>query len=92
MDRPAMTRFHTDKISRLIALVPFVLVACGGPGDVLFAQNNLFTTTVVADFDEPWAMAFLPDGRLLVSEKRGALKLYTTDRETLTIAGIPEVE
>ncbi len=32
-----------------------------------------FQATTVADFDEPWAMTFLPDGSLLVSEKRGAL-------------------
>lgn len=27
-----------------------------------------FQATTVADFDEPWAMTFLPDGSLLVSE------------------------
>lgn len=26
------------------------------------------TTIAVATFDEPWAMAFLPDGRVLVTE------------------------
>ncbi|MET0717164.1 MAG: PQQ-dependent sugar dehydrogenase, partial [Pseudoxanthomonas sp.] len=34
-----------------------------------------FQSTPVAQFKEPWAMTFLPDGRLLVSEKKGALKL-----------------
>ena len=34
-----------------------------------------FTTTVVANLQQPWAMTFLPDGRLLVTEKKGALKV-----------------
>src|SRR3546814_16620873 len=34
-----------------------------------------FASTEIATFDEPWAMAFLHDGRLLATEKRGALQL-----------------
>ncbi|NDK38501.1 PQQ-dependent sugar dehydrogenase [Pseudoxanthomonas gei] len=34
-----------------------------------------FVVTEMGQFQEPWAMTFLPDGRLLVSEKKGALKL-----------------
>src|SRR5688500_14771142 len=86
-----MTRSRIYRSPRLLALIPFVLAACGGPDDLLLAQNSPFTTTVVADFEAPWAMAFLPDGRLLVSEKRGALKLYTIDGEMLDITGVPEV-
>jgi aldose sugar dehydrogenase len=36
-------------------------------------------------------MAFLPDGRLLVSEKRGTLQLYTLGGDKLEIGGVPEV-
>ena len=60
--------------------------------DTSFAQAP-FTTTPVAEFDEPWAMAFLPDGRLLVTEKRGALKLYSIeDKRTGDVTGVPAVE
>ena len=30
-----------------------------------------FTSTQVASFDLPWRIAFLPDGRMLVTEKVG---------------------
>jgi aldose sugar dehydrogenase len=56
------------------------------------AQNAAFTTTRVARLDEPWAMAFLPDGRLLVTEKRGALKLVSTDGGSVgDVTGVPRV-
>ena len=54
--------------------------------------GNAFVATPVADFQEPWAMTFLPDGRLLVTEKKGALKLLDTGtRKVGNIAGVPEV-
>lgn len=67
------------------------LVACGGADNALMAQLSAFSVEEVADFDEPWAMSFLPDGRLLVTEVRGALKLYAPDGEVVDIAGVPEV-
>jgi aldose sugar dehydrogenase len=86
-----MPGFSSRASVRLIALVSFVLTACGGTDDVAFAQPP-FDVTPVADFDMPWAMVFLPDGRLLISEKRGALKLHTIDGDTIEIEGVPEVE
>jgi glucose/arabinose dehydrogenase len=38
-----------------------------------------FKVTEVADFNEPWAMTFLPDGRMLVTEKAGTLNLVAAD-------------
>lgn len=54
-------------------------------------DNATFVATEIARFNEPWAMAFLPDGRLLVTEKPGALKLLTLGGGTLDIAGVPTV-
>lgn len=52
-----------------------------------------FATTVVADFAEPWAMTFLPDGRLLVSEKKGALKVVDVGTgRSGDVRGVPEVD
>jgi glucose/arabinose dehydrogenase len=53
------------------------------------AVEPVFAITEVASFREPWAMAFLPDGRLLVSEKRGALKLVQPGGTVGDICGLP---
>lgn len=48
-----------------------------------------FATSVVADFDAPWAMTFLPDGRMLVTEKKGQMLLVSADgTQRQTIATI----
>ncbi|WP_246189311.1 PQQ-dependent sugar dehydrogenase [Pseudoxanthomonas kalamensis] len=51
-----------------------------------------FVATSVARFDQPWSMAFLPDGRLLVSEKPGKLKLLDIANGNIgEISGVPTV-
>ena len=50
-----------------------------------------FAITEIASFNEPWAMSFLPDGRLLVTEKSGQLKLVAIDGRVGSINGVPGV-
>ncbi len=51
-----------------------------------------FVAKDVARFDSPWAMAFLPDGRMLVTEKAGRVFLLSNDGGKRTeIAGAPVV-
>jgi glucose/arabinose dehydrogenase len=69
----------------------FALAACTGTDGSLNAQHAEFTVTTVGQFDEPWALEFLPDGRLLVSEMVGALKLLHADGSVGEISGVPEV-
>lgn len=55
------------------------------------AAEAPFATTEVASFDEPWAMSFLPDGHLLVTEKSGQLKLVGIDGRVGSVSGVPAV-
>lgn len=52
-----------------------------------------FIATEFATFDEPWAMTFLPDGRLLVTQKTGELKLFDpATKATGDVSGVPAVD
>ena len=59
----------------------------------LQAQSDLpFDVEPVMSFDEPWAIAFLPDGRMLVTEKKGNLLIVTRDgQRSAPIDGVPDV-
>lgn len=97
-DAAAMTRFA------LAAACSLALAACSGygqsapdaperPGSVAGErQDRPFQVEQVTRFNEPWAMTFLPDGRLLVTEKPGRLLMYDIDRDLSgEITGVPAV-
>ncbi len=50
-----------------------------------------FTMTQVATFNLPWRIAFLPDGRMLVTEKVGPLWLVTQQGVKTPVANVPAV-
>ena len=72
--------------TRLLSLAAAMALGAGAPA---LAQNLPFTVTEVADFDMPWALAFLPDGKMLVTEQRGQLLLYTPGGSSVAIRGVP---
>ena len=56
------------------------------------SKGEPFAKAEMGKFAEPWAMAFLPDGRILVTEKKGVLKLVRPGGDTVEIAGAPKVD
>ena len=56
------------------------------------AIERPFEIERLGNFDSPWALEFLPDGRVLVSEMSGNLKLLDEDGRLLgNVSGVPEV-
>jgi glucose/arabinose dehydrogenase len=88
-------------MNRVLVLSLCILVsACGGSsGSTAAAQpadasgDWPFEAAPVATLDEPWALTFLPDGRMLITEKKGRL-LVVTQRggKSQPISGLPEVD
>lgn len=57
------------------------------------AEFGIIQTTITGRLDSPWGMAELPDGNLLVTEKRGNLRLVSPDGQvSAPIKGLPQVD
>ena len=50
-----------------------------------------FQAEVMGAFDEPWAIAMLPDGTMLITEKKGKLKLRGVGGNLANVTGVPAV-
>ena len=81
--------------SAFLIAASFMVFACqsGSQSEATAATTDKpFTTTVIADFDEPWAMAFLPKiNQALITEKKGKLLLWNPDGKVVEVGGVPTV-
>ncbi|MGN2254943.1 PQQ-dependent sugar dehydrogenase [Frateuria sp. GZRe12] len=73
----------------LAALLTSAVHAQTNAGEQKADPGLPFTMTKVASFDLPWRIAFLPDGRMLVTEKVGRVDLVTPQGAKTEIAGVP---
>ncbi|MFV1873605.1 MAG: PQQ-dependent sugar dehydrogenase [Oleiphilus sp.] len=80
-----------------LPLLVITLISCDSnsqstPRIIEDTNNTSIMTESFGQFNEPWAMTFLPDGRLLITEKPGVLVLFDTDTGAKTfIDGVPDV-
>ena len=84
-----MKAFH--RAALLLTVVSTTTQAQMNAGEQKPEPNLPFTLTQVAEFNLPWRIAFLPDGRMLVTEKVGPVWLVTQQGEKTPIANVPAV-
>lgn len=51
----------------------------------------LEAVTITEELVHPWGLAFLPDGRMLVTERPGRLRIVSDGKLSAPVAGVPEV-
>jgi len=81
---------------RLLALAGAVSVlavsaAAAAPQSFRSSAGNLSVETVASGLVHPWALAFLPDGRMLVTERPGRLRIVGKDGKLSALPGVPKV-
>ena len=58
---------------------------------VTSAEHAFKVETVAEGLDTPWSIAFLPDGRMLVTEKPGRLRIVEMGKPPEPVFGVPAV-
>lgn len=59
-------------------------------GKVITSEKQKFKLEVIAKgLETPWGLAFLPDGRLLITERPGRLRIYDNGQLSAPVKGLP---
>src|ERR1700691_4528295 len=71
----------------LLTLAPGAAWAQVNAGEQKPEASLPFTMTAVSTFELPWRVAFLPDGRMLITEKVGPVWLVSAKGEKIAVVG-----
>ncbi|MBC7520628.1 MAG: PQQ-dependent sugar dehydrogenase [Sandarakinorhabdus sp.] len=66
-----------------------LLMACLGTATAAAPAPRI--ETIASGLDHPWSVAFLPDGRVLVTERAGRLRVIAKGQVPGSISGVPKV-
>ena len=79
---------------RRAAIAAFAVACCAvlpARGAVVQSKAGPVNVESLAKLDNPWGMAFLPDGRLIITEKPGRVRIYADGKLSEPLGGVPKV-
>lgn len=75
-----------------MVLTLLLLTACWSAATMATSGQGFSAVTLVKGLEHPWGMAFLPDGRMLVSERPGRLRIIEDGQlRPEPIGGLPAI-
>jgi glucose/arabinose dehydrogenase len=80
--------------SAMICAAGLIAAGCSATDAQVFhsSAGDLTVETVARGLENPWALAFLPDGRVLVTERPGRMRIVDKDGKlSPPLAGVPKV-
>jgi glucose/arabinose dehydrogenase len=78
----------------LVPVIALLCVASAHAQVVATKEHQVRIVTVVSGLEHPWGVAFLPDGRLLITERPGRMRVIDASGklDPVPIAGLPRVD
>src|SRR4051812_31270109 len=84
----------TATLAAAIVLTATLLIATGTRGEDSLSGSSagpIEVQTIASGLVHPWSLAFLPDGRMLVTERPGRIRLVTQNGQlSPPLTGVPE--
>jgi aldose sugar dehydrogenase len=93
INRPEIIGSKMNKTFLLILpFLFFIFSGCSAEEGIISSEKHSFVIeTVVNGLDQPWSVEFLPDGRILITEKSGRLRIVKDGKLSAPVKGLPKI-
>ncbi len=79
-------------VMAFIALAMFLSAAASAPDVIKSEEHTLRIVKIVSGLEHPWGHAFLPDNRIIITERPGRLRIVENGQLNLEpVAGLPAI-